>query len=854
MVSSAYIFWGVTGKEIHSNEGEKTSGALKAMQYWNDARRGSDNRFPEQGISSEYNKVKLRKRTDDNSTVDADWQAIGPKNIGGRTISIAVNPQNSNTIYAGSASGGLWRSYSAGEGENAWEYVRTGYPVHGVSSITFANGDSSEIYIGTGEVYNLFNTRGGVSVRETRGSYGIGILKSTNGGESWFKSLDWSYEQGRCVWAVKVNPLNRKTVWAGTTNGTYKSTDAGSTWIRVHDTLMVTDLIINPTDTNTVLVACGNLFSTGKGIYKTVDGGTSWRHITSGLPSDYKGKALFAQYKPDPRIIYLSLGNGYWSGAGTRLMRSVDGGETWNTMAATDFSDYRGDYASYQGWFAHFIVVNQQDPNKILAAGVDVFKSRDGGNTLQQKSYWYNWYFGRTTVGGPEGPLNYSHADHHAYAVSPDNPNVVYLATDGGIFRTTDFGESFEGLNGGYQTTQFYNGFSSSFTDSIFSLGGMQDNATAIYDGSDAWVRVIAADGGWTGINMLNNHISYGSWQELKIVKLTRASEGVYLESYIAPPASGTVGFIGPFVVSPSDPQIIYAGRGIVFKSTNSGTNWTATNSSTAITNNPPVSMAISYTNPDVVFVGTAAVNYTSEIFRTVNGGMTWTEIKGELPHSYPMDIEVDPDNDDNVFVVFSGFGNSHAFRSTNKGDEWINIGNGLPDVPATSVTVDPAKPYYVYVGTDLGVFFSPDTGHTWVDMNGDLPDACMVTDLSVSRSNRKLRIATHGSGVFETDMIDEYVVGVEEKESPETFHLSQNYPNPFNPTTTIEYNISSFQHVSLKVYDVLGREVSTLVDTEQNSGSYKVLFDASGLASGIYYYRLTVAGRSATRKLTLIK
>lgn len=840
----------------------KTSGALKAMQFWNDVRTYPNDKLPSRGLVEEFEKIKLRKTLEDSNKIDVNWKSLGPHNIGGRTISIAINPLNPNTIYAGSASGGLWRSYTGGKGKDAWEYVSTGHPVHGVSSIAIAGDDSTEIYIGTGEVYNLNNTRGGLSVRETRGSYGIGILKTTDGGVSWSKSLDWSYNQGTGVWAVRINPLNKNTVWAGTTNGTYKSTNAGLSWNRVHDTLMVTDLIVDPVDTNNILVACGNLFSTGKGIYKSTDSGISWRKITAGLPSEYKGKAVFALHKPNPNIIYMSLGNGYWSGAGTRLLRSADGGETWQTMAATDYSDYRGDFASYQGWFAHFIVVHRQDPNIILAAGIDVFKSRDGGNSLQQKSYWYNWYFGRTPAGGPEGPLNYSHADHHAYAVHPINPNIVYFATDGGVFRTTDFGETFEGLNGGYQTAQFYNGFSTSFTDSNFSIGGMQDNATGIYDGSDEWVRVIAGDGGWTAINQQNDHTSYGSWQELNIVKLTRGGSGIYFESYIAPPSSGSVGFIAPFVLSPSNPSIMYAGRSIIFKSTNGGSNWSPTNNNSAITNNPPVSMAISPSNPDVVFVATSPINYTSELFRTTNGGNTWKEIKGELPHTYPMDISIDPSNDNNVYVVFSGFGNSHAFRSTNKGDDWINIGDGLPDVPTTSIIVDPEKSHYLYIGNDLGVFFSPDTGNSWLDLNNGLPDVCMVTDLSISRSNRKLRIATHGNGVFETELIEDYIVDVKESRVPDRFILSQNYPNPFNAVTVISYSLppklgqSQYlnSRVTLKVYDVVGREVAVLVNAVQKPGFYRVEFDGNNLSSGIYFYRLRVGEFSNTKKLSLIK
>ena len=827
----------------------KMSGAMQAMQFWNESRAYPNNKLPAIGLSKEFFKEKLTlKKSPDGKK----WQQLGPHNIGGRTISLAFNPQNSNTIYAGSASGGLWRSYTKAKGKNAWHYVPTGYPLLGVSSITFAPGDSNEIYIGTGEVYNYDNTLGGVTIRETRGSYGIGILKSTDGGSNWFKSLDWSYNQGHGVWVIRINPLNRKTVWAGTTEGTYKSTDAGKSWQLVNNTIMVSDLIINPVDTSTVLIACGNLGSKGHGIYRTKDGGGVWTKLQTGIPASYGGKALFSVYDKNPSLIYLSIGNGYTTNAGTWLLRSENGGDTWTVQSTYD-------YSTYQGWFAHFVVVNQNNPETILTAGVDVFKSNDAGKTLTRKSVWYNWDFGRTPAGGPEGASNYSHADHHTFVIDPTDPNSVYFGNDGGIFRTTDFGETFEGLNGGYQTTQFYNGFATSESDSNFSIGGMQDNSTAIYDGSNEWVRAIGGDGGWAAINQKSNSISYGSYQRCELRKLTRIQKGVYSESPMSPPNGGAVGFIAPYVISPSDPGTLYAGRGIIYKTITGNPNWAATNGGLPISTNPPVSMAISHYNPDVVFACTAPVVKDPEIFRTTDGGDSWKNVAKNLPDRYPMDIALDPNNHKNVYVVYSGFGNSHAFRSTDLGDSWINIGNGLPDVPTNSIIPDPAYPGHIYVGNDLGVYFSPDSGETWTSINEGLPDACMVTNLTISHSNNKLRIATHGNGAYERDLVSKItdVKGIEGK--PTDFVLIQNYPNPFNPATTITFKITEPRKVTLIIYDALGREVKTLVNEFMSAGSHKLVWDGtnnSGAKSstGIYIYNLMSDNFSQSKKMILLR
>jgi hypothetical protein len=234
-----------------------TSGAWQALQFWSQQRAFPDKDIPSDKYFKEYRKVSASLKKS-NFTDTEPWQSIGPHNIGGRTLALAFNPQNLNTIFAGSASGGIWRSYTGGVGAQAWQIVPTGYPVLGVSTIAIPENDSNTIYIGTGEVYNYQNSYGGVTIRVTRGSYGIGILKSTDYGLTWTKSLDWTRNQQRGVEVIRINPLNPNTLWAGTTEGTYKSTNAGTTWQLVNSTIMATDIIINPSDTSMVWIACGN--------------------------------------------------------------------------------------------------------------------------------------------------------------------------------------------------------------------------------------------------------------------------------------------------------------------------------------------------------------------------------------------------------------------------------------------------------------------------------------------------------------------------------------------------------------------------------------------------------------------
>jgi len=848
IIISYLIFSTIISDEDVTIKTKKISGAYEALQFWNSARA-----YPNDDISANafFKAYEQKQEVRLNKTLKTagsnQWQAIGPHNTGGRTIALAFNPQNPNTIYAGSASGGLWRSYTGGIGVNAWQYVSTGIPVLGVSSITFAPNDSSTIYIGTGEVYNYNGAGVGTAYRNLRGTYGVGILKSTNGGQSWEKSLDWTYSSQRGVWAVKINPLNPNTVFANTTEGVYRSYDGGISWQQVNTVIMGTDLEINPADTNIIISSHGNFASTGFGIYRSSDGGDTWNHITIGLPTYYEGKILLDIYNANPNIVFASIGDGFDVGGGASwLCKSIDAGLSWTIVNQTN-------YSKHQGWFSHDVAIDQSNPDKLIVIGIEVWKSTDGGATITQKSSG-GVQLGRPAIGDPnEGGPNYVHSDAHLVIQHPTDMNTYYIGTDGGVFRTTDFGETFESRNGSLQTVQFYNGTSSSQTDSLFTIGGLQDNSTVIYDGDLAWIRNIGGDGSWTSTDPFNDNNIYASWQYLNMQRSTNGGNNF---TTITPPNSNNTAFIAPFKSFFANSSIIYAGRDKIFKSTNSGNNWTATNNNNPLDGNPAIAIEISYSSGNKVYAATAPFGTTrGNIFRTTNGGTSWVNITGILPDLFPSDIAVDPFDDNIVYVTLYGFGSSHIFKSTDSGDNWIDITDNLPDIPTPSVVVDPNNTNHVYVGTDVGVFVSTTGGGNWQDFNEGLPDAVQAMDLNYTMINNVIRVMTHGNGAYERKFLSQIVSSTEgESTTVLDFKLEQNYPNPFNPTTNLEFRISDGGFVSLKVYDVLGNEITTLINNELSSGIHKVEFDGTVLPSGTYFYRLDAGRYSETKKMVLLK
>jgi photosystem II stability/assembly factor-like uncharacterized protein len=818
----------------------KISGAFRALEFWAAQRAYPGKVMPDRGHYDAYRWARAGLKE---AAAESPWHSIGPDNIGGRTLDVTFNPQNPRTIYAGSASGGLWRSRTAGVGPAAWEYVDTGFPVLGVSCIAIAPDDTNTIYIGTGEVYGYQDADIGLSIRTTRGTYGIGILKSTDGGATWQKSLDWTTQQKRGVWAIELNPLNSDVLWTGTTEGTYKSTDAGQSWTRVDTTLMVMDLIVHPVDTSTVITACGNLYSPGGGLYRTTDGGASWEPLTQGLPSGFGGKPQLALYESSPDVLMASFGWGYTGGAGTTLCRSEDGGQTWSTMSTVD-------YSTYQGWYSHLVGMHPRDSSQVICAGIELWKSTASGSNLIQKSQFF-YVQGTPPAGGPEGPPDYIHVDIHSITYHPDCPDTVYFGTDGGVFRSLDGGETFEGCNGGYQTAQFYNGFSSSMTDSALAMGGLQDNYTAIYHGSPSWQRALYGDGCMTHIRPTDPDVLYGSSQYLG--SLYRSNDGGQSWRYLGGNFMGQANFVTPFIFCQADPEVGYAGFSYLYRTINGGQYWYLLNDNQELDGNPVLSLAASSYNTDLVFAGTAPVFGRAHLFRTTDGDH-WEDITGGLPDRYPVDIAVDPVLDSNVYVVFSGFGTSHVWKSADWGETWLDIGQELPDVPTNAVAVDPLYPDHIYVGNDLSVYVSTDGGASWSSFGEGLPPAVIAMDLSISPSNRAIRVATHGNGAYQRPLLGPTGVAGTDGTRPTSFELFQNYPNPFNEGTTIGYRLTETDRVRLDVYNAAGQLVETLVDGRKEAGRHSVRWDARDLASGVYFYKIVVGQRSLMKKCVLLR
>ena len=701
------------------------SDALDALAFWSDQRAYPSAEMPRAGFVQAFERSRAMSRLSGGlADVEDPWKSIGPANRGGRTIALAVDPGNPNLVWAGSASGGLWRMTITGTSYR-WDYVDTGFPVLGVNAIAIDPRDPRTMYIGTGEVYGYGRSIGGLHIRNTRGSYGIGILKSSDGGATWKKSLDWSYEQQRGVQALRLHPTNSQIVFAATSEGVYRSRDAGATWEQVHTAVMAVDLVINPVNPDIVLVSCGNLGSPGGGIYRSSNGGEpgSFQKLAGGLPATWRGKTMLAITGAAPVAIFADVAN---ESGSVGLFRSDDNGDSWTAVNSTT------NWAGIQGWFSHFVRVHPRDASRLLIGGVDFYASSNGGTTMQQR-------------GG-------MHPDHHCFADHPTNPDIVYVGNDGGVYQSSDGGATFRSMNDGYLTAQFYNGFSSSPKDPKLALGGLQDNRSILYNGTPNWRPILGGDGTFTAINPQDDNILYGS---VYFLQISRSRDRGQTFQGISEGLAGGACFVAPFILAPSQPSTIYGGKTFLYKSTDSGDNWVSMNGGRALNGNPIIAIGVSPTDAAIVYAATVpGSGRRAQVFASSDGGQTLRDVTGSLPDRYYIDLVVSHHDPRVAYITLSGYGSPHVFRSEDGGQSWVDIGKGLPDVPTSALVIDPANHRTIYLGNDIGVFVSVDYGQSWVQWKEGMPSAALVMDLSLSISNRKIRAVTHGNAVFERGML----------------------------------------------------------------------------------------------------
>ena len=841
-------------EKVKKHNTEKASGAGISLDNWSFERS-----YPSGNIStSKYNEAFNHKKLlseKKNRINEIEWQSLGPENIAGRILCLAFHPTNEDVIFVGSASSGLWKTTTQGVGRYAWEYVPTGFPVLGVAALAIDQNNPNTIYIGTGETYGIGFGEPVTVTRLIRGTYGIGILKSTDGGANWSKILEFDPSEIKGVQDIEINKLNSQEIYAATTDGLYQSLDGGSNWNLILNEPNCIDIEIDPNNGDIIYVTKGNLNldldPSVSGIYKSTNKGVSFtKLIDSGLIDAWSGNAKLALDPANSNTIYASIQMSEIGGNTTTagIYKSINAGATWNRINNQNM-------AMHQGWYSQDLAINPQNNTEIMFAGFDSWKSTDTGSTFTQHSNWYQWDYGEISVDFPEGPDDYVHADVHGVYYHPIN-NKVFMVTDGGVFISDNGEQPFTTLNGGLQTTQFYSNIGSSSTNAGFCVGGLQDNGSVEYRGTDSWWRVGGADGLSAAVNQENDQIVYISSYNLNIAKSTDGGNS-FSSAKPQPESGDSPAFSAPYELAPSNQNIVYGAGKYLYKSLDGGNNWVTISGQPIDGNNVIVKIGVSPINPNIVIVATTPDPFSNPsqnatLFKSVDGGQTFSLLTG-LPDRICKDIAFDPNNDEIVYLTFSGFGSNHVYKSINGGTNWNSIDNGLPDLPTNTILVDPLNANDIYVGNDLGVYYSDNGGQTWDVFSEGLPEATMIYDLNNSPSNRKIRIATHGHGIWEKSFVNDPLSVNNNDLTINSFSI---YPNPAVDKFTISIESDkNYNNITIEMYSIIGQKIEVIYSGSLDQGNNIFTMNStSNYKSGTYFVTLTFNNKFKASEIIIIE
>ena len=667
---------------------------------------------------------ELLKRINEKST-NGNWQNLGPiatptaigtNNIVGigRINTIAFDPSNSNIIYIGAPDGGVWKTTDGG---NTWTPLTENLAALGISDIAINPNNSQEIFIATGD-------------RDARSCYSIGILKSTDGGNTWQQlnltsQLSDHFKTNR----ILINPNNTNIILVATSEGIYRSTDGGNTWQQALSNLFFMDMDFAPDDPNTVYATSIGLNGSTSGIYKSTNGGVSFYEISpTSLNTDEVVRIKLGVSPANPNIIYALCANSSDYGFHS-LWKSTNKGQTWANLQnnySTNYLDWGdGTGTGGQGWYDLSLAVDPTDADHLFIGGINIWESTDGGNDFYQKTIWY---YG--------GDYDYVHADQHWFTFQP-NTNIFYTACDGGIFKLQN--GQWTSISNGIIISQIYR-LSTSQTTNELVLMGLQDNGSVLKNNSNFW-EVLGGDGMEALIDPSNNDVMYAEYYYGNLYKSTDGGNNF---NSIAPSNSGN--WVTPYICDPTNTNILYAGYDDIYKSTDGGNNWT--NTTNGITSGEKIDdIAIAPSNTNVIYF---SVN--GNLYKTTNAGSSWTDINTNFSEDIT-DIAVAYNNPEKVFVTLSGFSDDYkVFYSTDGGNSWTNISNGLPNVPTNTIVYEKYTNDRIYIGTDLGVFVKDGLNSNWATFNNGLPNV-VIDELEINYAQNKIYAATFGRGLWQSDL-----------------------------------------------------------------------------------------------------
>lgn len=632
-----------------------------------------------------------------------NWQPVGPFNYNntaswspghGRVNFIEVHPTNSDIIFIGAPAGGIWKTTDGGIN---WKPVADQISLIGIGSVAIAASNPDIMYATTGDP-------------DAGNTYSVGILKSTDGGESWADIGNVPYELKDIV----VHPTNPNEVFLAAGNGIYKSEDGGLTWNNKQ--------VGNFRNIMYKFGTPSSLFAVSKtAFFYSNDSGETWTQA-NGLNDSTSTRLCFDITEANPEMVYVSIagaGNEYFG-----VYQSTDGGVNFTLRDSSD-GIFDG---STQAWYDMAIAVSDTDPNILTHGVLNVWRSTNGGVTWNRINQWNSpWQ------------ASYTHADIHFLDW---HNGVLYCGSDGGIYRSVNNGNNFTDLTQGIQIGQYYE-ISGAQSNPNRIVGGLQDNGGYVWDGSE-WKVYYGADGMDNAVNESNTNQIFGM---IQYGTLRVSNDGGQSSNSLGRPEEGD--WVTPIQFDNQNNRVV-AGYTEVYA--NSGGNWTQLSNQGF----PDLlkNIELYQSNTDILYVSTSY-----KIYRSDDGGINFIEVTNNLQNLLAgnriTSIEVDPNNDQRVWVTAGGWTNNHKVMQSNDGGQtWSNISgnNELPNITANVIKYDASSSNNaMYLGLDIGIYYTNDDLGIWIPFNTNLPNT-IVNDIEINEQANLIRVGTYGRGVWESD------------------------------------------------------------------------------------------------------
>ncbi len=736
------------------------------------------------------------------------WETNGPFNA--RVITIEIHPNNNRFIFSGTIEGGVYKSENGGL---SWQHVDDSILEKTTRVIKFHPCAPDTVFLTT--------------VR--------GIFRSNDCGLTWSR-LDLPFGDQNEYTNFAINPFNPQIMMAGSWGYILKSTDGGNYWDLLDIPYHIEDMEFDPFDSNTVYAAT-HAAATGKSVIKSTDLGVTWQIIGGNLDS---------------------------------ISYSTD----------LDVDPYR------PGWL--YLSRSASNPSYIRC----VSKTTNGG------AYWIDIT-----------PPGLTHGDAVSITISHSDSNTIYLCTNGdGLFRSRDGGLSWARINEGLYGNRFACVVEDTVSDLLY-LGTYFEGIYRSTDGGDSWEKISQGINQTDCTSMAINSRNNDSVYVATLAGLYFSSDGCQNWRFIDPRPTGLYVIPTCLLIDKYHPEVIFVGysgydflgRGGIIKSTNGGTTWLS------VSHGLPINVSaiklvpiyegfslryllmaashglfksdsqgdnwgqlptpfpenffidrfeVSQVNSELMFAIVSTYTEGTIGYRSTDGGASWQRLTNYPAGGRPLDFVCDP-VDPNIVYANWGIGLG-IFRSTDRGESWTDINNNLPRHPrfyyVSGIAVNSLNPQNIIaVSFERGFYFSNDCGQSWQELNEGLSPYIGITEaMFAPNDTTKIYLFTHGFSVWS---ITRTTTSIDDDSSlPKHITLHPNYPNPFNTTTVIGFSLPKAMPVSLDIYDILGRKVVRLFEGTSSPGEHSIPWDASGMSSGIYFYRLTAGDDVRVGQALLMK